>query len=527
MANEPDVPAQLYQALNERLQDNDKEAAIELYYELLSSGYSVGEILNGIGPGSRANPDRARGQRRNSRYQDPTRQPPALPPRSRSRRASRRGRHGSGAWAEPTKRKVAGAENRRQSEARRPMRSGRTTGNGSVHEDWPGSESSVTGAAGADASRGWDAATGSGDQERPRFGGLSSFPRRIAFAAFYAAAVACRFDCRFFTPAAAAIPNRRLPAFSPISPTEQKRRRCRVRRRIAPRRMRTRTMPKTQAVSTGAAPAPKPSQPGEPDLATSRPLEPISVGVRATVSASRREAETPPQPNAGQPDAIEQLIEQSTDPAEAPRGSADGPDPSVAQSPSVTPAGPPETGQPETGEKPQAAPTDEAKATPSGPTETTPAASPSKAPVVEKRRESSARRNGSRQSVERRTAARRPQPVDGGQAPVSNATAQGAGPYYIDPARGYGYGAFGPSPYSDRRGRSSRPGRHCRRSGQAAGPRPGIRCRRCIRSSGCGRSPERPIRSLPAPRPASKNRRQTSSRLFHTPRGARVSIPTV
>ena len=33
----------LYQALNERLQDNDKEAAIELYYELLSSGYPVGE----------------------------------------------------------------------------------------------------------------------------------------------------------------------------------------------------------------------------------------------------------------------------------------------------------------------------------------------------------------------------------------------------------------------------------------------------------------------------------------------------
>ena len=31
MANELDVPAKLYQALNERLQDNDKEAAIELY----------------------------------------------------------------------------------------------------------------------------------------------------------------------------------------------------------------------------------------------------------------------------------------------------------------------------------------------------------------------------------------------------------------------------------------------------------------------------------------------------------------
>ncbi len=53
MANEPDVPAQLYQALNERLQDNDKEGEIELYYELLSSGHSVGEILSGLGPGSK------------------------------------------------------------------------------------------------------------------------------------------------------------------------------------------------------------------------------------------------------------------------------------------------------------------------------------------------------------------------------------------------------------------------------------------------------------------------------------------
>ena len=159
------------------------------------------------------------------------------------------------------------------------------------------------------------------------------------------------------------------------------------------------------------------------------------MGVRATVSASPRDTETPSRPNAGQPNARDQLIEQSMDPAEAPH---------------VTPTEPPATGQPETGEKPQAAPTDEAKATPGGPTETTPAASPSKAPVIEKRRESSARRNGARQPVERRTAARRPPPVDGGQAPVSNATAKGARPYYADPARGYGYGAFGPSPYSDR-----------------------------------------------------------------------------
>ena len=49
IANEPDAPAQLYRSLNERLENSDKEGAIELYYELLSSGQSVGEILNGVG----------------------------------------------------------------------------------------------------------------------------------------------------------------------------------------------------------------------------------------------------------------------------------------------------------------------------------------------------------------------------------------------------------------------------------------------------------------------------------------------
>src|SRR4051794_11877471 len=58
------------------------------------------------------------------------------------------------------------------------------------HEEWPGAEASVTGAAGADASPDRDGATASGDRERPRFGGFSSLPRGIAFAALYAAAVA-------------------------------------------------------------------------------------------------------------------------------------------------------------------------------------------------------------------------------------------------------------------------------------------------------------------------------------------------
>src|SRR4051812_47627603 len=46
---ESDVPADLNSVLRERLPNNDKQEAIELYYELLSSGHSVGEILESLG----------------------------------------------------------------------------------------------------------------------------------------------------------------------------------------------------------------------------------------------------------------------------------------------------------------------------------------------------------------------------------------------------------------------------------------------------------------------------------------------
>src|SRR3954452_19712958 len=45
MSAEPDVPAHLHGVLKDCLQNNNKEDAIEIYYKLLSSGHSVGEIL--------------------------------------------------------------------------------------------------------------------------------------------------------------------------------------------------------------------------------------------------------------------------------------------------------------------------------------------------------------------------------------------------------------------------------------------------------------------------------------------------
>src|SRR5690349_18200367 len=50
MAKEPHGPVHLSRVLNEKLQSSDKAAAIELYYELLSSGHSVAEILGAVNP---------------------------------------------------------------------------------------------------------------------------------------------------------------------------------------------------------------------------------------------------------------------------------------------------------------------------------------------------------------------------------------------------------------------------------------------------------------------------------------------
>ena len=50
MPMEPEVSMHLHNVLKKRLQNNDKQDEIQLYYELLSSGHSVGEILNAVGP---------------------------------------------------------------------------------------------------------------------------------------------------------------------------------------------------------------------------------------------------------------------------------------------------------------------------------------------------------------------------------------------------------------------------------------------------------------------------------------------
>ena len=268
MANELDVPAQLYQALNERLQDNDKEAAIELYYELLSSGYSVGEILNGIGPARGKS-----GQSERATAEQPLSGPDDAAAGIASEIAVAEGEPVGTSW-------IRGLGGTNQAEGRgngtlEAIRSVPPDALGSDdrerlrHEDWPGSEASVTGAAGADASR-----TGTERLVPGTGSGLAS-------AGFRASRGASRLRRSIrrqlllllwsvFHFCAAVIPNRRLPVFeSDISSGAET---VAVPGATADRAEADANgiMPKTQAVGADAAPAPEPSQSGEPDLATSQ-----------------------------------------------------------------------------------------------------------------------------------------------------------------------------------------------------------------------------------------------------------------
>ena len=49
MSIQPSLSEHFYIVLKERLQNNGKQDEIDLYYELISLGYSVGEILNAVG----------------------------------------------------------------------------------------------------------------------------------------------------------------------------------------------------------------------------------------------------------------------------------------------------------------------------------------------------------------------------------------------------------------------------------------------------------------------------------------------
>lgn len=279
-----------------------------------------------------------------------------------------------------------------------------------------------------------------GDQERFRSGTFASVAKRIAFGALYTVLVASASIVGFSVlrsghDAEPAIAGVQLP-ISGGSGTEA----LGASGAAAGREAAAETaIPEKQVMSADASQALRLLPPGEPDSAGPEPAEPILVGVQEKAFAAQQEAEARPRTDVGQPDASEP----STVPAKAPGGSGHEPLTLETQSPSVTPAGPaktaphldrPEAEQPKAEEMLQAAP--------AVPTRNVSAAVPAPTNAVRSRGARAPRGYaGSRSSISRRTAVKHPQPI--------YYYGQRTGSYYMDPARGYGYGYGGLVPHSD------------------------------------------------------------------------------
>jgi hypothetical protein len=454
MAQEPDGPAHLYHALSDRLQNNDKDGAIELYYELLSSGHSVGEILNGV------DPVRSKAEQRNTAI--------AEPPRSEAEEAATglaceavlaeaapAGRSGAsdpsgpcdadgveaGGTGEPgaagnAPRDAFGPDNRERRQRESPSEA----------------EPDIAGPAGVYSSKDAEAAFDAGNRERPWSGKFPGIVKTVAFWALCTGAIASASIDGFAIlrrehrtePAIARV----QPTASGVSGTEA----AAVPEAAADRSgaVAQDLEPGKPAASAGASPASEPSAPGEAEPEVSRA---VSAGVPETASASRPEADAPRPSNAVPPAAIEE-----TTPSAAPRNPAPASPTVAVQFPPATPTGSaetaphPDTEQPAPVAKPEAASNGKPPAISPVPATapTRNAAVPPRARPAERSRASTPRPHAEpRRYVRRRTPARHPQSAYNGRGSGPYYSSQQAGSSYIDSGRGYGYGAYGPAPYAD------------------------------------------------------------------------------
>jgi hypothetical protein len=400
MANQPDVPAHLYRALNERLRTSDKEAAIELYYELLSSGRSVGEILEGAGP------------------------IPGKPP-------------GDGAATTQHPRSEPGA-------AASPAAPGTVP----------------AGAAPADACSAPETIPDAAARERPWSGRVPGIVKSIAFWALYTGAVAAVSIAGFSVVRGDRAADPAIVRAHPNPAGKSATGAAAVPER--PEAVAVAPEPERPVASVGEPPPSETAPPGGPGAAVPEPVEPIPVGRRKIAATAPPEPEAAQPPPAERPDALERLIEELTAPAA--RDPVPEPVPPVAQSASAVPAGAADAAPHPDGSQPEAGRADAASREETGALPAVAAAAPhGSAPAAASAgaRDAGTRDTGRRQAsaprraaeadrvVRRRTAARHSRAVDAGQGSRAYYPNQGAAVYFPDPARGYGHGLYGPAPYSD------------------------------------------------------------------------------
>lgn len=337
MAKEPSIPVHLYRALNKRLETSDKEGAIELYYELLSSGHSVGEILNGIGP------VRIKPEHENAATAEHPQSGPDGVVTDTASTASKGSLVGA---VQANEQRTCGPRVPYDSESRgakEPQAAGNTPFDERRSDDWeqlfhknlPEARSDIVSSAGGhlSPSTGREVVVHSGDRERLRSGRVPSIAKRVTFGALYTAAVASASIAGFSLVRGdrGAEPTITRIQSDISSGTET----AAVPGPAADRSeaVAAALIPKKQVAGAHAPHAPRLSEPGAPDLAVSEPLQQVAAGVRKVSSAAGPEADTSQGSGADRLGAVEQ----SNHAAAAPRESAHEPAPSIAQSSSVPP----------------------------------------------------------------------------------------------------------------------------------------------------------------------------------------------
>jgi hypothetical protein len=371
---EPDGSAYLYSALKERLQNSDKQGAIELYEELLRSGRSVGEILNTVGhiqrksdQGETATAEypqsgfervatgitseaalvdaaQAERQRTPGLSAELTHEKPKVEPDARSgscetspalkgavvskprRAVAERTQLLERSHALPLGLSVPHNAESCGTEAPAPQAAESAPLDELGSDDWeqlpceslPGSDSDIVGSASAHTCADRGVALPSGEQKPLWPGYLPSIAKRIAFWALYTvigisvsiAGFSILHGGRDAEPTTTGIHSDISSGTEAVAIPGSATDRSEAVTKLL--------IPKNQIGTADPSHAPKPLPFPEPDSAIPNPVQKVEVGVRDAGFAGQPEAEASQESEAGQLDVIEQLIEQLNLAAAAP-----------------------------------------------------------------------------------------------------------------------------------------------------------------------------------------------------------------
>jgi uncharacterized protein YoaH (UPF0181 family) len=297
MSMKQGVPMHLDSIIRERLQNSDTQSAIELFFELLRSGHSAGEILNRVNSIQRKS---KQGDKSITEYlQAKVDEAPADiaaegAPVEGARESTRRipgvsASHGAddgSTEAPPATESVP--LNRRESDDRKQLGDG-----------LPGSVRDILGPVAAPTSTSRDATLGRNDLDQIRLGGFSRTARRIAsrvlYTALAASAAVIGFSIvngdRYTQPMIARV----LSGISSGIETAATLRAA-IDHAEAVEKTSNSTM---QVADTDASRAPVPFRPAKPDPATPSPAQRVAAEVRAMISAALSQANAPYELEAG------------------------------------------------------------------------------------------------------------------------------------------------------------------------------------------------------------------------------------